>query len=133
MSLRLAGHGRLPWPRVRELIGAQDCAWADLDGFQLGPAPDTAPPYSHLWSWSPGRWVRVRIDGAHGIVGILSPTGPGDDVEVHLQPGHPWRPLEDQRIAPLPPTVLAEPWHLLVVGGLRPITFVHRGPPPHLP
>jgi hypothetical protein len=51
------------------------CAWADYDGYHLvkgGGCPAAAPPYSHLWAWSPEQLVRVRIDGDHGVVGVLT-------------------------------------------------------------
>jgi len=132
MRMRLAGLGRCSWAEVQDAVGQQECAWADLDGFQVGTIPPAAPPYSHLWSWSATRWVRVRVDGQGGVVGVLSLDGHGEDVAVQFERGHPWRPatVEDQRIAPLPGAVLEQPWTLLVVSGLCPVTFAHRGQPP---
>ncbi len=125
MLMHLTPCGRLAWAEVTALIGGQPCAWADLDGFHVGPAPPQPPAYTHLWAWSPRRWVRVRIDGQTGIAGVLSLDPPGEPVDVHAQHGHLWRPVEDQRIPPLPAVVQQRSWTLLVVAGLAPVTFVH--------
>ena len=130
MLMHLASLGRCSWPQLQELVGQQECAWADLDGFQIGAIPDTPPPSTHLWSWSATRWVRVRVDGTTGVVGALSLDGDGEAVAVQVEHGHPWRAAEDQRIAPLPEPLVEQPWTLLTIIGLRPVTFVHRGPLP---
>lgn len=72
MSWMLHGLGVVPWERVRQTCAGLQCAWADYDGFQGGDCPPEAPPYSHLWAWSPDRLVRVRIDGVSGILGVLT-------------------------------------------------------------
>jgi len=139
MAMHLTGLGRHSWDRVRSLIGDQECAWMDLDGFQVGSVPAVAPPSTHLWSWSATRWVRVRVDGAGGIAGVLSldPTaalggeaaGEVEAVSVQLAQGILW-PADDLRVKPLPSALVRQPWTLLTVAGLRPVTFVHRGPRP---
>lgn len=93
--------GRVDWDAVRAIIGTVSAAWADYDGFQIGPCPDMAPPYSHLWAWVPDHSVllRIRIDGADGIASALTtgPLGAGvpeasgaRSVLVQTHPGLPW-------------------------------------------
>jgi len=133
MLMHLEGLDWLAWERIHDLVGEQECAWADLDGFHVGPVPGAAPPSTHVWSWSPTRWIRVRIDGNGGIVGVLSldrtTGGAVEAVSVQLARGHPWR-NDDERVMPLADALVEQPWTLLTVMGLRPVTFVHRGPSP---
>lgn len=110
MTWSLHEHGELEWPEVQGLIAGASCAWADYAGFHVGPCPDSAPPYSHLWAWDAdgSRLVRVRVDGSRGVVGVLSRTaatsvGDGSQVrtvEVQERPGVPWG--NDKRVAAVP-------------------------------
>lgn len=107
---QLTAHGSLPWDSVRVLFeqrGQYECAWADLSGYHVGPLPAKAPPYSHLWAWEITEdgtfpWLaRVRIDGSHGIVGILeaaSPATTDDTCQVVLRTGVSWH--GNERIPP---------------------------------
>jgi hypothetical protein len=75
MTWYLAGLGRRGWNDVRQLCAGMTCAWADYDGYHLvkdDGCPADAPPYSHLWAWSPDQLVRVRVDGDHAVVGVLT-------------------------------------------------------------
>jgi hypothetical protein len=72
MTWTLHGFGSLPWAEVQAVCAGMTCAWADYDGFQEGDCPTQRPPYSHVWGWSPGRFVRVRVDGEQGVVGLLT-------------------------------------------------------------
>jgi len=31
-------------------------------GFHIGGLPAAPPPYTHLWAWSPGWLIRLRVD-----------------------------------------------------------------------
>ena len=68
---RLYGTGRTDWEAVRNLAGSMTCAWADYDGFQVGPCPDQAPPTSHLWGWDETRRIRVRFDASVATAALL--------------------------------------------------------------
>lgn len=109
MTWQLNAYGWRPWDEVRSLVGAAMCAWADYTGFHVGECPDEAPPYSHLWAWDGAatRLLRVRIDDAVGVVGILcrdgaaaSPSGltplSSEDVLVESRLGLPWG--DDKRV-----------------------------------
>ena len=48
----LSCQGEAQWSRLREEAGELTCAWVDYDGFHIGPCPDEAPSYSHIWGWS---------------------------------------------------------------------------------
>ena len=51
----LSGQGEVEWSQLRKEAGGLTCAWADYDGFHIGPCPDEAPPYSHIWGVEPRR------------------------------------------------------------------------------
>ena len=44
----LESWGEVEWSRLREAAMGMTCAWADYEGFHIGPCPDVAPPYSHI-------------------------------------------------------------------------------------
>ncbi|MGH8934097.1 MAG: hypothetical protein ACRDZO_26520 [Egibacteraceae bacterium] len=127
MSYALEGHGRLDWAAVKTLVGDARCAWADLNGFRVGPCPGSAPPYTHLWGWEPGRWVRVRIDRDGGIVGVLTEyTGdppPGQPVEVDCEVAPLW-PDDEKRVGQLPAALAGLTAELRTIRDPRPVTFV---------
>lgn len=52
-------------------------AWADTTGFHIGPVPAEPPVTTHLWAWTTGAWLRVRVDGHHWWAAILT-TGDHD-------------------------------------------------------
>lgn len=126
MTYTLEGLGRLPWAEVRGAVGRATCSWVDLDGIQVGPAPPAAPPCTHLWAWEEDRWVRVRVDGTEGIVGVLTRGGGngGEPVDVDRRLVWTWRPDEDQRVRPLPKALAGRAVKLLTTRELRPLTFV---------
>lgn len=93
----LTGFGRLPWADVKQELSGMCCAWADYDGFHVGEScPDKPPHYTHLWAWNSdhSKLARVRIDGAEGIVGVLSVEAPqqqnSEKVQVSIAPGLLW-------------------------------------------
>ncbi|MGH8897661.1 MAG: hypothetical protein ACRDZ4_11715 [Egibacteraceae bacterium] len=126
MTYMLEGLGRLPWAEVCGAVGRATCSWVDLDGIQVGPAPSAAPPCTHLWAWEEDRWVRVRVDGTEGIVGVLTHGGRsgGEPVTVDRRLVRTWRPDEDQRVRPLPEALAGREVELLTAHELRPLTFV---------
>ncbi len=129
----LLGYGSQTWPDVLRIIGDTTCAWADYEGFHIGSAPTSPPPYSHLWAWSSDQrtMIRVRIDEERGIVGMLR-LGPVS------QPSHLFRPStrqvivrsypvmewgqEESRVTALPPEVRGVRAHELLVP--LPVTFI---------
>jgi hypothetical protein len=72
MTWTLHGLGSLCWPDVQAVCDGMTCAWADYNGFHEDECPAEAPPYSHVWGWAPDRFVRVRVDGEQGVVGVLT-------------------------------------------------------------
>lgn len=107
--------GKCDWATIRELVGQAMCAWADYGGFRIGPSPDSAPPYSHLWAWE-GEEVlyRVRIDEDAGVIAALVRSGDhhagqppieSHAVEVLAYSGIPWR--TDGQIGQVATQVLA--------------------------
>jgi len=125
MRCELVGFGRMSWSAVLETLDGLDCAWADLDGWHMAPAPHAPPITTHLWGWSDERWARVRVDGTDGIVGRLSrsPTG---NVEVQTRRAMGWGDNRG-RIPATSQAWLDTEVTLLVVGGLTKVTFVHCG------
>lgn len=125
MTYRLISRGRLSWSKVVEAAKGLTCAWADLDGFHVGPAPTTAPPYSHLWGWSPVRCLRARIDGDGAIVGVLAVDGTEGEV-VETQ-SHDMQTPKREGIelgAGLTPWAATGTYETLTVIGPMPVTFV---------
>ena len=123
-TYHLFGHGRLPWSDVRRLAEGLTCAWADLDGWHEGPAPDEAPISTHLWGWGRDRWLRARIDGDTAIVGELSLGGAGEVVTVAVRDGIPWG--DDARIPARAAHAVSAPVTLLEVQGLSRVAFASR-------
>jgi hypothetical protein len=132
----LIAYGRIAWPDVIRLLAGAQAAWADYDGFHVGPPPQSPPPYSHLWAWTADWLARLRIDGQHAIAGVLS---------LHARPASPpaeqWRQQvtfrevqartwgqAEQRIGPLLPEVTGQTADLYLVAGEHPVTFVRIRP-----
>ncbi len=92
----LTAHGRRPWADISSLLTGCTCTWADLDGFHAGPPPAEAPLATHLWAWSPGRLLRIRVDGSDGITAELHLTDPGqgEPVQVTERDTAAWPPRE---------------------------------------
>ena len=93
MSGTLTSTGWTDWAAVRELVGADDCLWVDLTGAHRGPIPAAVPVASHLWSWRPGRWVRVRTDADRALATVLTDgqRAGGRLVTARRATGIPWR------------------------------------------
>ncbi|MEU6026954.1 hypothetical protein ABZ825_08025 [Streptomyces tauricus] len=126
-TARLERVGRLEWPEARSVLAGTTCAWADLDGFHVAAAerlPHQAPLSTHLWAWGRARCLRLRIDGAQALVAALHPgQDDGEQVRVHIRPGTPWAP-DDQQAGPLPAEAHALTFELLELPGPTPATFV---------
>lgn len=137
LAATLYGHGRLPWASLAAALPAATTAWADYDGFHIGACPAQAPPYTHLWAWTPQWLLRARIDGATAIVATLGTgaldTGgavPAGLTPVHTEQvwyvtrvAHTW-PATEKRVGRLSPEVTDRQVTLYEVGGQHPITFV---------
>lgn len=128
----LHGYGRLPWTDLVSALHGTTTAWADYNGFHIGPAPQQPPPYTHLWAWSKGWLLRARIDGAQAIVAVLqsgveTPAGltPMMSQPVRYTPrrAHTW-PGGEKRVGPLRAEVADRAVDLYEVDGESPITFV---------
>lgn len=130
-SRLLRGHGRLPWPEVSALLEGWQAFWCDLDGPHLGDPPAGAPAYTHLWAWRGADRARVRIDGQHGIVGMLLAEGDesgtaallADEVVVSVGRGQSWTDA-DPRIAHDRGELPRGDLEITIVEDIAPITFL---------
>lgn len=132
----LIGYGRITWADACLLLTGTEAAWADYEGFHIGPPPQAPPPYSHLWAWT-GQWLaRLRIDGREVIAGVLALTAapasgpPGRDplaVSFSQVRSQTWPPAE-KRVGPLLPGVPGRTADLYQVAGAHPVTFVRVHP-----
>jgi hypothetical protein len=137
-TAELVGYGRMPWSRLTAMLAGAEAAWADYDGFHIGPPPAGPPPYSHLWAWN-GRWLaRARIDGNEAIPGVLVLTGePGnappvvfrETVRYQQARAANW-PAAENRAGPLPEGVAGREMALYMIPGEHPVTFVSTLPYP---
>ena len=124
---RLEGWGEVGWSRLVEAADGMTCAWADYEGFHIGPCPAQAPPYSHIWGWNADGTTlfRGRIDAGRVTVGWLrAEGGDGEPVDCVAHGMFTWRPDHERlRIRSsgelIPPTMRA-----IEVLGPRPVTFV---------
>ncbi|GAB3275247.1 hypothetical protein GCM10027589_00230 [Actinocorallia lasiicapitis] len=121
----LIGHGRKSWPEARELLDGHRCAWADLDGFTVGAAPEDPPLATVLWAWNDTSLLRLRIDGPEAVIGQLDLTG--DEVDVTVRTSRTW-PAGEGRVS------VADQWRdlpvvLYEVAGLMPLTFARLDQP----
>jgi hypothetical protein len=133
----LIGFGRIGWDQLLRMLGGAQAAWADYDGFHIGPAPAAPPPYSHLWAWT-DRWlIRVRIDGGQAIAGALVLTAAPDHAPPHTTTqtvrylrvtAHTWADSE-KRVGRLAPGITGRPADVYLVSGENPVTFVSLNPP----
>lgn len=125
----IEGLGRLPWEAVRDALHGCTCAWMDLDGLHVADPPAVMPLATHLWGWSPRRYVRVRTDVDAAYVGVLHENegvdGPGESVQVTERTAL-LRALAqvDERAAQHLSTVDGLTVELLEVAGSGPVTFV---------
>jgi hypothetical protein len=128
----LIAYGRVGWAQVASLLTGSQAAWADYDGFHVGPPPATPPPYPHLWAWTVGWLARIRIDGENAIAGILSlsaepasapPEQWRQTVRFRETRSQTWGPAE-KRVGPLPPEIAGQAADLYLVDGVNPVTFV---------
>lgn len=85
--------GWIDWAGVRAVLGQDMCLWVDLGGVHHGPVPVHLPVgATHLWSWRPGRWARVRFDGDRALATLLTAdvAARGEPVTVRVAEGQPW-------------------------------------------
>lgn len=93
---------------LESLPAGMTAAWADLTGFHVTAGlPKELPRTTHLWAWTAGTWLRLRVDHPHWWAAMLSAdsTGHGntwtagpEEVTVHVHPLLPWV-IPDKRIA----------------------------------
>jgi hypothetical protein len=114
------------WPELLSGLAGWRAAWADLDGFHLAvPLPDALPVTSHLWAWTAGGWLRVRVDGGHWWGSALL-HGSGVDpsiwaveveqvAEIMVERVWSWA-ADDGRVAQLRPRGLDVPEQMVPVG-----------------
>ncbi|GAB1512566.1 hypothetical protein [Actinophytocola sp. KF-1] len=91
MTWTMLGTGRRDvanWPALVAALPTMTAAWADLTGFHLDDLPAATPPASHLWAWSPGTWLRVRIDQPNWWAALLIPEPSDADPDL-------WATTED--------------------------------------
>ena len=75
MTWTMLGTGRRTandWAALVTALPTMIAAWADPTGFHIDVVPASAPPSSHLWAWSPGTWLRVRVDQPHWWAALLT-------------------------------------------------------------
>ena len=86
------------WQRLHQHTHDWTAAWADNEGFHLEPMPTEAPNATHLWAWTTGSWLRVRLDVPHWWAAMLTTptTGGGTQWEHPRQRDH---PAERERLA----------------------------------
>lgn len=122
----LTSSGWIDWAGVLAVLGEDKCLWVDIGGLHYGSAPARLPVgATHLWSWRPDRWARVRFDGDCVLATVLT-TGsdtPGDAVTARVSDGLPWG--RHSRAAEW-----EHPVTLVVTEGSAPITFVEVRPVP---
>ena len=82
-SRYLEGTGEIAWEEFSPSTKGLTCAWADYKGFHMGPCPQTAPPYSHIWGWNEDGSVllRGRIDAGEKVDCVIR------DI-ITWKPGH---------------------------------------------
>lgn len=117
---RLIRNGWTDWASVLDILGKDQCLWIDLGGLHHGPAPTQLPVgATHLWSWRPSRWARVRLDGDRALAAVLTTDGntQGEAVTVRTSDGLPWG--QHSRAAEWNHKVT-----LMVTEGNAPITFI---------
>ena len=118
------------WEDIRTQLGKDQCIWIDLTGAHHGPAPTHHPVATHLWSWRPHRWTRVRIDGHRVLAAVLTEHDTTNNSRIDREyvtatttKGIPWG--RHQRAARWEEKVT-----LIVTGGAHPITFADISPIP---
>jgi hypothetical protein len=132
-SATLAGYGACNWTDLRAMLGDATAAWADYDGFHVGPPPQEAPPYSHLWAWRADWLLRARVEGQRAVVGVLVLRG--DPPDRGAVPVKVWRVnfvrltsrtwlAAESRVGPIRDEVANRLVDQYLLSGERPTTFV---------
>ena len=128
----LIGYGRVSWHQLAVMLTGSHAAWADYNGFHVGPPPDGPPPYTHLWAWTAGWLARARLDGDTAIVSVLALTGePQSTPPVQLREAVPFQrtqaktwPADEKRVGEQAEEVASRTVDVYLIPGQRPITFV---------
>jgi hypothetical protein len=131
-TAELIGYGRVDWPKLTVMLAGSQTAWADYDGFHIGPLPAAVPPYTHLWAWT-RRWLaRARIEGDAAIIGVLAfdgepqsapPAQLRETVNFKHARATTW-PADEKRVAKQADHVADRPVDVYLIPGEQPITFV---------
>jgi hypothetical protein len=127
----LSGWGEVEWPQLRKAAGDLTCAWADYDGFHIGPCPTDVPPYSHIWGWNldGGVLLRGRLDAGRVVVGWLRTSpGEGDPVDTVTRQIITWNPRNERLKVRFSGDAWPERMQAVEVLGENPVTFVRRWP-----
>lgn len=122
----LDGWGEVEWARLQEAADGMTCAWADYDGFHIGPCPTQAPPYSHIWGWSDdgGTLLRGRIDAGRVTVGWLRTSGAqGEPVDCVVRDLLTWR-QEHERLHITMDRPYPERMRTVEILGPGPVSFI---------
>lgn len=125
----LTSTGWTDWATVRAELGEDECFWVDLGGAHQGSAPAQLPVgATHLWSWRPERWARVRFDGDRVLATLLTAGNDpqGEAVTARISAGLPWE--RGSRAAEWGYKVTQ-----MVIECSTPITFVEMHPAPGVP
>jgi len=131
-TAELIGYGRISWDQLTSILTSAQAAWADYDGFHLGPVPPAPPPYSHLWAWTDHWLARVRIDQDTAILGVLAlngkphpvpPDSPTETVTYQVARAATWPP-DEKRVGELALHIAGRAIHIYLIPGEHPITFV---------
>jgi hypothetical protein len=131
-TAELIGYGKVDWHQLTAMLAGSQAAWADYDGFHIGPPPVAPPPYTHLWAWT-NRWLaRARIDGGTAIIGVLAFNGephPAPPVQfrepVHFEhsQGKTWS-ADEKRVGKQADHVAGRPVDIYLIPGEQPVTFI---------
>jgi hypothetical protein len=121
------------WTELRAMLTHATAAWADYHGFHVGPPPQPAPPYTHLWAWTPDWLLRARVEGQQAVTGVLvlrgdPPTVPADPVQTwqvdfHHLTARTWLATEP-RVGPVTDELANRLVDQYLLPGQRPTTFI---------
>jgi hypothetical protein len=119
----LRSHDAPTWPDVAARLAGATCAWADLDGWHVGTAPDTEPVgTTHIWAWEPSRQLVVRLGGYLPIVVELAAEQVGEAIEVSIMESTGLGWVDGDKGVSIQHTT--ESYRVISVLGPAPLTFV---------
>ncbi|SDO90673.1 hypothetical protein SAMN04487905_10192 [Actinopolyspora xinjiangensis] len=97
-TLHGSGRRRLDddgWAELHRMTEDWTAAWSDNNGFHLETMPERAPVSTQLWAWTPGKWLRVRLDPPHWWAALLCCGAEQDDGDDLVE--EPWTTDEVER------------------------------------